>query len=772
MQPSRREDLRLIQGAGHYTADWNQPGQLHGYVLRSPHAHADIVSLNVEPARAMKGVVRVMTFADTQAAGFKSLVGGVAANVKGVGDSAMLKPFYPVLADKKVHYVGQAVAYVIAETAAIAQDATEAIEVEYNELPPVVTVDDAVAESAPQLHAEAPGNVAFVFQRGDAAAVEEAFKKAKYTSKIHLESQRLIVNPMEPRACLAVYHADEDRYTLYSSSQGIVNMRNQVSTVTGIPQAKLEIIADDVGGSFGIRSTPYPEYMVSLLAAKELGRPVKWVGSRTDSFLSDYHGRALELNGEIAIDENGKFLAFRWDDRVDLGGYAGGNGAFIGTNNLTITCGGVYDVPALYARTRLVYTNTTPISAYRGAGRPDIAYAIERLVDQACHDHGFDPVELRRKNFVTPAQMPYKTAIGTNYDCGDFAAVMDDALEQADWKGYPARKAASEKAGKIRGIGFATFLEASGGGTTPSDQTAARFNAQGEVTIYCAAGASGQGHETTFISLFAKELGVPETGISYRASDSSMAVVGNGTGGSRTLLGQGSSFKLLAQKVIEKAKPHAAQALGAAEGDVTYAEGKFSAGGKSVGLWELAKKLATSASAHPFDCGAEGTFGVTFPNGCHVAEVEFDPVTGVAEIASYAAVDDLGNVMQPTLVLGQVHGGVVQGAGQVFAEAAVYDRESGQFLTGSFMDYTMPRASMVPLAMKWRGHPVPTKSNLLGAKGVGESGCSGSLPALMNAVMNALRPYGVENMQMPITAAKVWHALDQFQSAQTERKAA
>jgi carbon-monoxide dehydrogenase large subunit len=771
MQPSRREDLRLIQGTGHYTADWNQPGQLYGYVLRSPEAHADIVSLNVEPARAHPGVVKVMTFADVEAAGFKSLIGGVAPNVKGAGDSTMKKPFYPVLADKKVHYVGQAVAYVIAETAAIAQDASEAIEIEYSQLPPVVTLDDALAEGAPQLHAEVAGNLAFVYERGNAQAADEAFKRARFISKIHLESQRLVVNPMEPRACLAVYHADDDSYTLYSSSQGIVNMRNQVCTVTGIAPAKLAIIADDVGGSFGIRSTPYPEYMVSLLAAKQLGKPVKWVGTRTDSFLSDYHGRALELNGEIAIDENGKFLAFRWDDRVDLGGYAGGNGAFIGTNNLTITCGGVYDVPALYARTRLVFTNTTPISAYRGAGRPDIAFAVERLVDQACHDHNLDPVETRRKNFVTSAQMPYKTPLGTTYDCGDFAAVMDDALAQADWAGYPARRAASEKAGKLRGIGFATFLEASGGGTTPSDQTAARFDAKGDVTIYCAAGASGQGHETTFISLFASELQIPEDGIAYRASDSHMAVVGNGTGGSRTLLGQGSSFKLLAQKVLEKARPHAAEALGVPAESLTYAQGSFSAGGKSVGLRELAKKLA-SAAAHPFDCGAEGTFGVTFPNGCHVAEVEFDPVTGVAEIAAYAAVDDLGNVMQPTLVLGQVHGGVVQGAGQVFAEHAVYDRESGQFLSASFMDYTMPRASMVPMDMKWRGHPVPTKTNLLGAKGVGESGCSGSLPALMNAVMNALRPLGIANMQMPITAAKVWQALEQAKAKGAERKAA
>ncbi len=771
MQPSRREDLRLITGQGHYTADWNQPGQLHGQVLRSPYAHAQIVSLNAGPARAMPGVIMVMTGKEAQAAKINSLIGGVAPNVKGKNDSAMKKPFYPVLAYDKVFYIGQAVAYVIAETAAIAQDAAELIGVEYQELPAVATIDDAFAPGAPQLHADIPGNLAFEFERGDAQAVEVAFKRARYTTSIHLESQRLVVNPMEPRACLAVYHPEDESYTLYCSSQGIVGMRGQVATVTGIAPEKLEVIADDVGGSFGIRSTPYPEYMVSLIAAKQLGRPVKWVGSRTDSFLSDYHGRALVLNGEIAIDENGRFLAFRWNDQVDLGGYAGGNGAFIGTSNISVTCGGVYDVPALYMQSRLAYTNTTPISAYRGAGRPDIAYAIERLVDKACFEHKLDPVETRRKNFVTPAQMPYKTPIGTTYDCGDFAAVMDDALGQADWAGFAARRAASEKQGKLRGIGFATFLEASGGGFAPSDQTAARVDGDGVITIYCAAGGSGQGHETTFIDLFSKQLGIPATNLRYRASDSKMPVVGNGTGGSRTLLGQGSAFKLLGQNLIEKAKPHAAAALGVDAGALSYAEGKFSGAGKSIGLIELAKSLG-GASPHPLDCSAEGKWGVTFPNGCHVAEVEFDRDTGVAEIVSYAAVDDLGNVIQPVLVAGQVHGGVVQGAGQVFGEAAVYDRETGQFLTGSFMDYPMPRAGMVPIEMKWRGHPVPTATNLMGAKGVGESGCSGSLPALMNAVMNALRQVGITDIQMPVIPSKAWKALQAGGGKEADRKAA
>jgi carbon-monoxide dehydrogenase large subunit len=772
MQPSRREDLRLIQGQGHYTADWNQPNQLYGYSLRSPYAHANIVSINTEAARAVPGVVAVYTHQDT-ASGFQTITGGVA--YKGRNDQSMKKPFNPVLADKKVHYAGQVVAYVIAENAAVAQDAAELIEVEYNELPSAVTFDDAVKPGAPQLHAEVPNNIAFEFERGDAAAAEEAFKRAKYVTGIHLESQRLVAGPMEPRACLAEYHKDSDSYTIYSSTQGIGNMRNHLAQITGIAPDKLEIIAEDVGGSFGIRSTPYAEHLLSLFAAKQLGRPVKWVSTRSESFLSDYQGRALVLNGEIAIDENGKFLAFRWNDEADLGAYASPFGAMIGTQNLSVTCGGVYHVPVLYMQSRCAYTNTTPVSAYRGAGRPDIAFGIERLVDKACYEHGLDPVETRRKNFVTPAQMPYKTPMGTTYDCGDFAAVMDDALEQADWAGFEARRAASAKQGKLRGIGFGSFLEASAAGAAPKDQTVAKVAADGVITIYCVAGASGQGHETTFEDLFAGELGIPVKNVRYRASDSRLTLIGNGTGGSRTTLGQGSSFKLLAQTLREKAAPHAAKALGVAVDAVSYAGGKFSAAGKSIGLIELAKLLNASldtATPHPLDCEAEGSSGVTFPNGCHVAEVEFDPETGVGEIVAYAAVDDLGNVLQPLLVAGQVHGGVVQGAGQVFGEHAVYDRESGQFLTGSFMDYAMPRAGMVPIAMKWRGHPVPTKTNLLGAKGVGESGCSGSLPALMNAVMNAMRQVGVTDIQMPVIPSKVWQALESAKSNQAQRKAA
>ena len=758
MQPSRREDLRLITGQGRYSSDWNLPGQLYSAVLRSPHAAARVVRIDAAPALAMAGVRAVLTHADVERAGFKSIVGGIA--LKDRNGEGMKKPHYPVLAKDRVAYVGQAVAFVVADTQAAAQDATELIVVEYDEAAAVVDFEDALARGAPAVHAEFGSNLAYTHEHGDEAAVAAAFAQARFISRVVNDSQRLVPNPMEPRACLAAFDAATGRYALHSASQGITGARSHIEQITGVPANDIDLVVDDVGGSFGIRGTPYPEYFLAMLAAKTLGKPVKWVGSRSDTFLSDYHGRALSLTGEVAMDEAGNFLAFRWDDRIDLGAYASPFGAFIGTTNVSVTSHGVYRVPAVYVRSRLAYTNTTPISAYRGAGRPDIAYAIERLVDHAAYEHGFDPVELRRRNFITPAHMPYKTVTGPTYDCGDFQAVLDHALKAADWVGFAARRKQSEARGRLRGIGFASYLEAAAAGVFNKDQTAARVAADGGITIYCMAGGSGQGHETTFVTVFAETLGIPQDKVSYRASDPKFAsLVGNGTGGSRTALGQGSSFKLLAQAMIDKARPHAAALLGAAE--VGFAGGSFSGGGKSVTLGELARRLGEQIKdgVHPLDCNAEGSSGITFPNGCHVAEVEIDPETGVADVLRYVAVDDLGNVLQPMIVEGQVHGGVVQGWGQVFGEHAVYDRQSGQFLTASFMDYPMPRADWLKGAFTRESHPVPTKTNLMGAKGVGESGCSGSLPALMNALANAVRPAGVKVLQMPVTPAILWRTL-------------
>lgn len=754
---SRREDARLVTGQGRYTSDWNLPGQLHAAFLRADRAHAEIVRLDAARALAHPGVKAVLTGDDARAAGFKSLPNIV--GYPGKDGQSLRKPYHPVLALGRVRFVGEAVAMVVADTAATAEDARDLIEVEYRDLPAVAGFDAAVAPGAPQLHTDVPGNLAFEYESGDAQAVAAAFARAKYVSKLTLDSQRLVGNMLEPRACLVAFEPGSGRYTFYVPLQGLGGMRGQLALVSGVAADRIVIATQDVGGSFGVRGPAYPEYFAAMLAAKRLGRPVKWVGTRGESFMSDFHGRALSLTGEIALDADGGFLAIRFDDRADLGAYGGAFGAFIATRNLTVTLGGVYRVPALYGRTRLAYSNTAPVSAYRGAGRPDIAYAIERLVDYAAHEHGFDPVELRRRNFIPRDAMPYQTPNAGIYDSGDFAAVMDDALARADWSGFAKRRAAAQRAGKLRGIGIATYLEAGGGGATPKDQVAAEFDRDGGMTLYAVTHSSGQGHETTFPQIVAGVLGIDAAHIRFHPQPPSAELVGNGTGGSRGVLGTGSAFHVLGEKLIELARPHAAAALKASESELRYAKGGFHAGRRSIGFVELARQLA-GAGPHPFDTTAEGTYGVSYPNGCHIAEVEIDPDTGAAEIARYVAVDDLGNVINHTLVEGQVHGGVLQGAGQVFGEHAVYDPATAQLLTGSFMDYVMPRAGWLR-HIEVHDHPVPTPTNALGAKGVGESGCSGSLPALVNAAMDALRPLGITHLDMPLTPARLWTAIRQ-----------
>ena len=752
---SRREDLRLVTGAGRYTSDWNLPGQLHAAFMRADRAHAEIVRIDASKALAHPGVKAVLTGDDARAAGFKSLPNAISS--PGKNGQPMVKPHYPVLASGRVRFVGEPVAMVVADTAAAAEDARDLVEVEYRDLPAAASFDAAVAPGAAQLHAEVPGNLAFEYESGDAQAVAAAFARAKHTSKLTMDSQRLIGNMLEPRACLVAYEPSSGSYSFHVPLQGVGGMRGQLAAVSGLDKGKIVIATQDVGGSFGVRGPAYPEYFAAMLAAKQLGRPVKWVGTRGESFMSDFQGRALSLTGEIALDADGKFLAIRFDDRADLGAYGAAFGSFIATRNLTVTIGGVYRVPALYARTRLAYTNTAPVSAYRGAGRPDIAYAIERLVDYAAHEHGFDPIELRRKNFIPRDAMPYKTPNAGTYDSGDFEAVMDDALKRADWKGFPKRQAQAQRAGRLRGIGIATYLEAGGGGAAPKDEVAVTFEATGAMTLYAVTHSSGQGHETVFPQIVAAVLGIDAASIRFHPRPPAAELVGNGTGGSRGALGTGSAFHVLGNKLIELARPHAAAKLGVPESGLGYSKGKFHAGRRSIGFIELARALA-GTRPHPLDTTAEGVYGTSYPNGCHIAEVEIDPETGAAAIARYTAVDDLGHVINPVLVEGQVHGGVVQGAGQVFGEQAVYDPDTGQLLTGSFMDYVMPRAGWLR-EIEVHDHPVPTPTNTLGAKGVGESGCSGSLPALVNATIDALRPLGITHLDMPYTPARVWAAI-------------
>ena len=757
----RREDERLLTGRGCYTADWNLPRQLYACFVRADRAHANILGIDARAARARAGVHLVLTAGDLDTAGFKSLPGGVA--FEGKDGQKMKKPFWPALARARVHYVGQPLALVVAESVLLAQDAAEDIALDYEDLPAAVGFDDAMRAGAAQIHAEAPGNIAFEFESGDAAAVAAAFARAAFASRMTMNSQRLVGSPIEPRACIADCDAASGVVTVYVPSQGINGMRGQLSQATGLPVEKLRVVTRDVGGSFGVRGGAYAESIALVLAAQRLGRPVKWVATRSELFLSENHGRALSLTGELALDADGRFLAIRFDDRADLGAYATMFGALIGTRNLVITMGGVYRIPAMYARTRLAYSNTTPVSSYRGAGRPDIACAIERLVDHAAAEHGFDPVELRRRNFVPPEAMPYKTANGTTYDCGEFAAVMDKALELADWAGFPARREQSARTGRLRGIGMASFLESSGAGGAPRDEVFARFDTRGDLHLFAVSQSGGQGHETTFVNIVNSELGVPGERVHFHEGDPDLKVVGNGTGGSRSLYGAGSAFKLLGPKIIETAKAHAAVALGVDPAQVRYTAGRFHAAGRSVGLLELAQQLAGTGSAaqgaaHPMDCAADCLFGATYPNGCHVAEVEIDADTGAVDVLAYSTVDDIGNVIDRASVEGQVHGGVMQGVGQVLGEHAMHDHETGQLLTGSFMDYPMPRADWMR-GMRCGEHPVPTKSNALGAKGVGESGTSGALPATMNAILCALRPAGVTELDMPATPDRVWRAL-------------
>lgn len=761
LAPARKEDLRLVTGQGRYTADWNLPGQVHAHVVRSDRAHARILSIDASAAQAHPDCLLVLTAADVEAAGFGGLPAG--APLQGADGKAQVKCAMPVLATDRVRFVGQPVALVIATSARAAQDAAEQVLVDYDELPAVASLQAATASGAPTLHDAAPGNVSLVHESGDAAAVQAAFARARHVTTLSMHSQRLTGAPLELRACLAQWDAQSDAYTVYTPTQGMLGMRSSLSQVTGIPQDRIRVIADDVGGSFGLRGGTASEQVLLMLASRKLGKPVKWVASRSELFTGEWHGRGLTLKGSIALDADLRILAIRWDDQADLGAYTCYWQSFIGTRNISVTMGGVYRVPALFARQELIYTNTVPISAYRGAGRPDIAYAIERLIDQAAAEHGLDRLELRRRNFIGKTEFPYTTANGTVYDCGDFEGTLDKALALADFAGYTARKAESQRRGLLRGFGLGCYLEASGAGAAPKDMVRARF-ASDHIQLFGVTGPSGQGHETSFSQIVADGLGISPALLRYKASDPGQELIGNGTGGSRSLYGAGSAFKVMVERLRARACEQAAGLMGVSADSVRYEGDGVSGSFGHLPLMTLAQRLmpAHADAAHPLDCEGESVSGTTFPNGCHVAEVEIDPATGVTTVFAYSAIDDLGHVVSPQLVQGQVHGGVLQGAGQVFGEHLVYDADTAQLLTGSFMDYPMPRAGWVT-TIRNDYNNVPTALNALGAKGVGESGCSGSLPALVNAMSDALRAVGVPPMDMPFTPAKVWMALQEAQ---------
>ena len=759
----RHEDERLITGTGKFAADYNLPDQCHVAMVRSIHAHAAITRVDTTAAERASGVLLVLTAADVTAARMNPLPSG--PEIKGVDNQVIAKGPMPVLAIDRVRFVGQPVAMVVAESANAAHDAAERVSVDYKVLPAVVSVDDAVSEGAVQLHPNVSHNTSLHYENGDKAAVEAAFANADKTSAITIKSQRLYGAPMEPKAVL-VNHDTLRRVTVvYTPTQGMLGMRASLSAVTGVAADELEIIAQDVGGSFGLRGGPGPEHALMVLAARRLLRPVKWVALRSENFSSELHGRGLTLAGSMAIDKDNNITAIRFNDTAELGAYNCFFSGFIGTNNLSVTMGGAYQVPALYMEARLVLTNKSPVSAYRGAGRPDIAFAIERLIDQAAIDHDLDPVDFRRQNFIKKDAFPYTTANGTVIDCGDFETVLSKALKLANYNTFSQRRRSSLAAGKLRGIGIGYFVEKSGAGGAPKDEVSCRFNANGTLTLFAVSGPSGQGHETAYAQIVGEGLGIDPHLINYQAGDPGQQLVGNGTGGSRSLYGTGSAFKNLIGEIIAVAKPLAAGYLNVNAEDVAFSDGQFMGrnGAKGISLMQLAGKQFDGdqliTDKHTFDVSAETVTGANFPNGCHIAEVEIDPETGVTEVLCYSAIDDLGNVISPELVQGQVHGGVVQGAGQAFSEAVIYD-DSGQLTTGSFMDYAMPRAGAVQ-KITTDTFAVPTELNELGSKGVGESGCSGSLPALSNAMMNALRHAGVGAMDMPYTPHRVWQHMQQ-----------
>jgi carbon-monoxide dehydrogenase large subunit len=757
----RVEDERLVSGRGRFAADWNLPGQLHARFVRSDRAHAELVSIDVEEARRQPGVRAVLTGEDAVRAGFTRAPHQL--GFTGRNGMQPRAPARPALAHGKVRFVGEALALVVAETPGEAEDAAERVAVHYRDLPAVVSPQAALAAGAPQLHEDVPGNLAFEAEAGDAAAVQAAFGRAAHVTRLELEVTRVAPSPMEPRACLVVHDPAEDAYTLHLCSQGITTLRRQLSAYTGVPEPKLLFEVHDVGGGFGQRTPAYPEYCALMLAARATGRPVKWVSTRAEGFAADTHGRANTVTGELALDAEGRFLALRLDWVNDMGAYLSPGAP--GHIRNTIACmTGAYRIPALYATYRVALTNTTPVGSYRGAGRPDIAYVVERLVSQAAWELGVDAAELRRRNFIPPEAFPYRTPTGSTYENADFPGLLDKALELADWKGFARRRARSQKAGRLRGIGISTVIENTGAGQAAKDEVELVLDAAGEVTVLTVSKAQGHGHETTLAMIVAEALELPLERVRVRqCARQAQRLEGNHTGGSRTTVGAGSVCHLAALKLIEEGRSRAALELGVEPSQVRYAAGVFHdrESRRKVPLAQLARAGSLSVVA-------EGKFGSTFPNGCHIVEVEVDPATGATEIVSYCAVDDCGRVIHHGIVEGQLHGGVVQGAGQVLGEQVRYDSASGQLLTASFMDYCMPRAGLVR-GIRSAERPTPSRVSPLGVKGMGESGCTASLPAVANAVLDALRPLGIAHLDMPMTPAKVWEAIRAAKRARLAR---
>jgi carbon-monoxide dehydrogenase large subunit len=746
----RVEDDRFLRGHGRFIEDIAAPGALHGIVLRSPHAHARIVAIDATAARAMPGVRAVLTAADLRAEG----LGPMPCVAKVATLAPLIIPPRPALAEGTVRHVGDPVAFVVAETPAQARDAAEAIAVDYAPLPAVTDAAAALLPDAPQLWEAAPGNLAFRFQKGDAAAAAQAFARAATIVSLDLVNNRVTAAPMEPRAAIATYDAATHSFVLNVTGQGVHAMRDQLATVFGIPPARIRVVAPDVGGGFGAKNFIFPDYVLAMAAARILGHPVRWVSERTEDFLSTVHGRDNRTHARLALDADGRFLGLTAQTVANMGAYLSGSGPGSSTNSPGTAMGGLYDIPAVFMDVRGAFTNTVPIDAYRGAGKPEANYIIERLVDLAARRTGIDAAELRRRNLI--ASFPHRTAMGMTIDCGDFHANLDRALDAADAAGFAQRRAASEARGMLRGLGLACFMETSRG--APGEWAAVRFAADGTVALALGTQSNGQGHETSFPQIAADLLGLPVETFRLVQADTRDVARGHGHGGARSLHMGGEALVRAIDAVLAKARTLAAQMLQAPEAALSFADGRFSvaddAAGRGVGLLDLAQE-ANGALDAEVDSDLDL---VTFPNGCQVAEVEIDPETGLVRLDRYTAIDDYGTLINPMLTIGQVQGGLAQGIGQALLEEVAYDRDSGQILTASLMDYCLPRAEDLP-PLDITCVEVPTASNRLGVKGAGQAGCIGAPQTVMHAVLDALAPLGIEAIDMPVTPVKVWQAI-------------
>ena len=762
----RFEDPRLLRGGGRYVDDMAFPGMLYGYVLRSPHAHAKIKRFDIEAAKQAPGVVAVLTHEDWAKSGFGDLP--TAKGKKRRDGSPMYRPKFPALVKDRVRYVGDPIAFVIANTVLQAQDAAEMIAVDFEVLPAVTSLAEAAKPGAPLVHEDCPQNICFIYTEGNKEKADAALAAAPIIIKKRFNISRVTAATMETRGSIGHYDPAADRYTIYTTLQRALNFREELAETLRIPESKLRVVAGDIGGSFGMKSGVFNEVGLVLLGSKVTGRPVKWVSTRSESFIADAHGRDNVADAELGIDKNGKFLGLRVHNLVAMGAYTQpgtDSGAFSNVG----TMAGVYQLPAAYVDVTAVYSHTNIIRPFRGNGRPEAAFIIERLVDLAADEIGMDKAEIRRINMIPPQMMPYQTALSFNYDTGEFEKVLDEALEMIDYKGFEARRAEARNRGKLRGIGISFTIEKAG---APGYEGAeVRFDRTGSITVLCGAVTQGQGHETVFKQIVSDTLGIHPNEITYLQGDTDQVFFGEGTGGSRTSALGGSAIKMATDKVFAKAKKIAAHMLQVE--DVDYADGVFTnrQTNRSLSMKEVARaSLNPTNLPEGMEVGLNATAAYyakvqNFPNGCHIVELEIDEETGRVDLDRYVVVDDVGNVLNPKLLKGQIIGGISQGVGQMLMEEIRFDGDSGQNLTGSFMDYCMPHAEVFP-HIDIKSHPVPTPTNPLGVKGAGEAGCVGALPAVGNALVDALHHLGVRHVDMPATPERLWRIMDEAKKKQ------